>query len=59
MQKTRKSIVKRLKVTGGGKIMHRTCGQDHFNSRESGETTKKKRKNRQLSKNFRKTFKRL
>ncbi|MDD4996217.1 MAG: 50S ribosomal protein L35 [Patescibacteria group bacterium] len=59
MNKTRKSIAKRLIKTGGGKILHRTCGQNHFNSRESGKTTKNKRKNRELSKNFRKTIKQL
>lgn len=59
MQRTHKSIIKRLKITGGGKVLHRTCGQNHFNSRESGKTTKNKRKNKQLSKNFRKTIKQI
>lgn len=55
--RTRKSIAKRLKITKKGKILHRTCGQDHFNSRESGKTTKKKRRNKALSKGLSKTAK--
>ncbi|MEK9156639.1 MAG: 50S ribosomal protein L35 [Patescibacteria group bacterium] len=41
--KTNKSMVKRFKVTTSGKIMKRKAGQAHFNSRESGNTTRNKR----------------
>lgn len=47
--KTRKSVIKRVKVTGGKKIRIRTGGQDHFNSRESGRTTINKRRDKILS----------
>ncbi len=47
--KTRKAISKRFKLTKNGKIMHRTCGQDHFNSRDTGQETQQKRNDRQLS----------
>ena len=57
MQKTRKSIAKRLKITKNKKFLHRTCGQNHFNTRESGQTTKNKRRNKPLSKGLRKTLK--
>jgi len=42
--KTHKGTVKRLRRTKTGKIMHRASGQDHYNSRESGKTTKNKRR---------------
>ncbi len=57
MTKTRKSIAKRLKITKNKKILHRTCGQDHFNARESRKITKSKRRYKPLSKNLRKTLK--
>jgi large subunit ribosomal protein L35 len=40
MQKTKKSIVKRFKVTGRGKLMRRTPGRRHLLSAKS---TKQKR----------------
>ncbi|OGE84852.1 MAG: hypothetical protein A3J48_03510 [Candidatus Doudnabacteria bacterium RIFCSPHIGHO2_02_FULL_46_11] len=43
-QKTHKGATKRFWKTGSGKLRHRSSGQDHFNSRESGNTTRKKRK---------------
>lgn len=36
MTKTNKSYIKRLKVTGTGKLMRRKPGQDHFNAKQSG-----------------------
>ncbi|MCH7758952.1 50S ribosomal protein L35 [Patescibacteria group bacterium] len=56
MNKTRKTIVKRLIVTKTGKIFHRTCGQNHFNARESRKITKNKRSNKLISKSFKKTL---
>ena len=41
--KTHKASVKRFRVTRSGKFMKRTAGQDHFNARESGVTTRSKR----------------
>jgi len=38
--KTRKSILKRFKITRTGKILRRVCGQDHFLVKKS---SKKKR----------------
>jgi ribosomal protein L35 len=43
-QKTNKRISKTFWVTGTGKVMRRKAGQAHFNSRESGKTTKGKRR---------------
>lgn len=42
MQKTKKSIAKRYKVTGTGKIMRRSPGQRHLLSHK---TPKQKRRN--------------
>lgn len=41
--KTHKALAKRLTVTGSGKLVKRKAGQGHFNSRESGNTTRNKR----------------
>lgn len=42
--KTHQGTAKRIKKTKTGKLMARSTGQDHFNSRESGNTTKNKRR---------------
>lgn len=53
-QKTHKVISKRITRTKkgkkSGKIMMRKAGQDHFNSRESGNTVRNKRKDLNVSK---------
>lgn len=43
--KTHKGTAKRIRKTKNGKLIVRRTGQDHFNARESGKTTKNKRKN--------------
>jgi len=57
MHKPCKAISKRVKKTKNEKFLHITCGQNHFNSKESRQVTKNKRKRRLLSKGFRKTLK--
>lgn len=57
--KTHKSVSKRFKVTVTGKVLKRACGQDHFNSRESGTTTRNKRRDRTMSECFTKSIKKL
>lgn len=42
-QKTKKSLVKKIKVTGTGKILVRGTGQNHYNSRATGKATRAKR----------------
>jgi large subunit ribosomal protein L35 len=49
-QKTHKGAQKRFKKTGTGKIVYRKAGQDHFNARESGKTTKNKRRDMTMDK---------
>jgi len=42
--KTRKAAAKRVKITAKKKFLRRDTGQGHFNARESGKTTRSKRK---------------
>ena len=48
--KTKKSISKRFKVTKTGKVVKRTNGQGHFNSRETGKVRRNKRSDVIMSK---------
>ena len=40
--KTNKSFLKRIKITGGGKIMKRPPGQNHFNAKDGGNKGQRK-----------------
>ncbi|MBI2439351.1 MAG: 50S ribosomal protein L35 [Candidatus Moranbacteria bacterium] len=42
--KTRKSLIKKIKITGSGKIKTRATGQNHYNSRATGSETRSKRR---------------
>ena len=57
--KAHKTISKRVKVTKTGKIMKRKAGQDHFNSRESGNTTRNKRRDISVSTSYDRNIKQL
>ncbi|MBP9827694.1 50S ribosomal protein L35 [Patescibacteria group bacterium] len=57
--KTYKALAKRVKITKSGKVTKRKAGQDHFNSRESGNTTRNKRTDITVSDRFVKTVKAL
>jgi len=57
--KTHKALSKRLKITKKGKILKRTAGQDHFNSRESGKTTRNKKSDKQMTSTMRKASRML
>ena len=41
--KTNKSFLKRIKITGKGKLMKRPPGQNHFNAKDSGDASRQKR----------------
>ena len=41
--KTNKSLLKRIKITSTGKIMKRPPRQGHFNAKDSGKITRRKR----------------
>ena len=57
--KTHQATVKRFKKTGSNKLTARKQGQDHFNSRESGNTTRSKRKDISVNKTYAHTIKSL
>ncbi len=47
--KTNKSYTKRMKLTKNGKVKVRAKGQNHFNAKESGNTTRAKRGTRDFA----------
>ncbi len=57
--KTRKTFSKRFMIKRskkGTKVMKRTDGQDHFNSRETGKTKRNKRSDKVMSDSFKRTI---
>jgi len=58
-QKTSKTVSKRIKLTKTGKMLKRKGGQGHFNSRESGNTTRNKRSDLQVSASYVRNIKQL
>lgn len=48
--KTRKAVSKRVKVTKSGKLKIRAGAQGHFNSRETGNKKRNKRRGKDLAK---------
>lgn len=57
--KTHKATAKRFVITKSKKIKHRKAGQDHFNAKESGKTTRNKRRDVDGHKTLEKTIKTL
>ncbi|MFA5155734.1 MAG: 50S ribosomal protein L35 [Patescibacteria group bacterium] len=57
--KTHQATVKRFKRTATNKLKQRKAGQDHFNSRESGNTTRQKRLDIAVHQTVAKTIKQL
>jgi large subunit ribosomal protein L35 len=57
--KTHKATSKRFTKTAKDKVKHRKGGQGHFNSRESGNTTRKKRRDLEVTSTLVKTVKKL
>jgi ribosomal protein L35 len=47
-QKSKKSFLKRFKVTSTGKMLHRPIAQNHFNAKEGGAKTRNKRKKKEF-----------
>jgi len=47
--KTRKSLLRRIKITGRKKILSRKIHQGHFNAKESGNQTRGKRRDSRIS----------
>ncbi len=58
--KTKKSITKRFRITKNKKVLYRPMHQNHFNSKDNGEETCRKRKPKQLNKGIKnKVLKRI
>ncbi len=57
--KTRKSIVKRFKITKTGKVLRRATGQDHYRAKKSGNKIRATRKWVHVSKPLAKKIKKL
>ncbi|MFC1687902.1 50S ribosomal protein L35 [Patescibacteria group bacterium] len=57
--KTHKATEKRFKKTKSGKLFRRKSGQDHFNARESGRITRRKRRDVEVSKSYQRIVKSL
>jgi len=57
--KTHKATAKRFALTKNNKIIRRKAGQDHFNSHESGNTTRNKRRDIQVHASDAKNIKNL
>lgn len=55
--KTNKTVSKRIKITATGKLLKRKAGQDHYNSRESGNVTRSKRSDLLVSKRYTRNIK--
>ena len=55
-QKTNKSVMKRIKITGTGKIMRCVPGKGHLRSRKSPSQIRRFRKKHELSPAFSKTI---
>ncbi|MBI5794576.1 50S ribosomal protein L35 [Candidatus Uhrbacteria bacterium] len=58
-QKTHKALASRIKITKTGKVLKRYAGQDHFNSRDTGKISRKKRRDTTLSGAHRRAIKDL
>jgi ribosomal protein L35 len=54
--KTHKATVKRFKKTATKKLLQRRAGQDHFNARDTGNQTRKKRLDGTTTKTLAKTI---
>lgn len=57
--KTRKSILKRFKITKTGKVLRRQTGLDHYLAKKSRKVKRKKKKLVSLSKSEAKKIKKL
>ena len=59
MNKTKKALVKRFKITKNGKILRRLTGQNHYRSKKTGEQRRKGRKWIELAPNEAKRLKKF
>ncbi len=55
--KTKKTLVKKIKVSNSGKVLRRKTGQNHFNAKDTGSETRAKRGDVRLTKGDEKNVK--
>lgn len=58
MNKTKKALIKRFKITKTGKILRRLSGQNHYRAKKTGQDRRKGRKWVQVAKSETKRIKR-
>ncbi|MFH1078069.1 MAG: 50S ribosomal protein L35 [Patescibacteria group bacterium] len=58
-QKTNKTVAKRFHVTKTGKLLKMHGGQNHFNARDAGKITRKKRRDQSAPSQYVKSIKKL
>jgi len=56
--KTKRAVAKRFKISKTGKVIARTANQDHFNSTDTGNQTRAKRNDKQITSKLKKSIKR-
>lgn len=49
-QKTRKAVAKKVTISKSGKVIRRSTGQNHYNTKETGAEKRSKRKDQELTK---------
>jgi ribosomal protein L35 len=55
-QKTRKALIKKIKITKKRKVLRRSTNQNHYNSKDTGSEGRKKRKDVRLFRSDEKNF---
>ncbi len=55
--KTKKTLVKKIKVSNSKKVLRRKTGQNHFNAKDTGAETRAKRGDVRLAKSDEKNVK--
>lgn len=48
--KTKKSVIKKVKITKHKKVLRRSTGQNHYNSKETGAEGRAKKKDKRMFK---------
>ncbi len=57
--KSNRSLAKRIKITGNGRVLKRAPGQNHFNAKDSGSVGLKKHGQKLSPVMFAKSFQKL
>ena len=55
----KKALLKRIKITGKGKMFRRQTRMNHFNAKDTGQGTRRKRKDSLITKSDQKAVKQL